>query len=273
MTFQWNKAVHQSTINNKLWCDYLQYSVDNASHQLQILTSLSDGDTDKICYTGSTGSPVYRDPPCFLRKILHLDIVKQHSVPWAAHWRALPHPPAVCQQPWSQPKCFNAYNGSRHSYPWLTAAASTVKYSQIIHGPTRPWQPCHVRVTCSTPQDALWSPRFQFTSISYVLIRGVSFENCGDDGFGINTGIEMRNIFNSIQFYNVSFTNFDSASIEAVGSTQIQVKDISFCQGRRFGVGPASEFSIENLLFQQKLSICTTSVKNHQSHRYEESIL
>ena len=30
MIFQWNKTVHQSTINNKLWCDYLQYSVDNA---------------------------------------------------------------------------------------------------------------------------------------------------------------------------------------------------------------------------------------------------
>ena len=108
----------------------------------------------------------------------------------------------------------------------------------------------HVRVTCSTPQDTVRSPRFRFTSISYVQIQGVSFESCKDDAFS-NTGMEIRNIFNSIQFYNVSFTNFDSVSIEAVESAQIQVKDISFSQGRRFGVGPAGEFSIENSHFQQ----------------------
>lgn len=121
----------------------------------------------------------------------------------------------------------------------------------------------NVRIVCGDGLSGV-AGKFLLNTISYVQLQGVSFENCRDNKFGTNGnsvlftdvsftngGLTVRNMSNIVQFYNVSFSNSDTTTIEAVQTTRIRMRDITFSGGKRVVIGPAAEFSIENSIFER----------------------
>ena len=143
--------------------------------------------------------------------------------------------------------------------------SSTISLSNIHNFTMAPQEPDSVvLVACSAQSND--SGRFFLTSTSFVQLRGMSIEGCSYSKFGTNGvsvlinsvsfsnlhdgGILIKNISDTVQLDNVTFTNSDITEIAATPTTLIRMTDIVFTSGRSISIGPAAEFSIENSTFQ-----------------------
>ena len=116
----------------------------------------------------------------------------------------------------------------------------------------------NVRITCNTGTS---NPSFTLTSIAHVQVRGITFEGCTST-FGMNGnsalisdvvfvsgGITVRNMTDSIELNNVTFTSCLTILIET--STSIQMRHINFAESERMTAQKASFISITDSLFEQ----------------------
>ena len=116
----------------------------------------------------------------------------------------------------------------------------------------------NVRITCNTGTS---NPSFTLTSIAHVQVRGMTFERCtstfGMNGNGalisdvvfVSGGITVRNMTDSIELNNVTFTSCPESRVDT--SNMILMTNIHFSGGERISAGEALLMTIRDSLFEE----------------------